>query len=404
MVENRAKVISAKNDVPAVVISSNLNSLGVVRSLSRGRMPIFVLDDTRLGAAMWSRYSRAIVIRKAHGARLIETLLDLQQKIGDRPVLFATTELAVFALSEHQEEIQRAYRVRLPPHNVVAALANKASFHALAEMHGLPVPRSIVLRTAADLARLRDVQLPLMIKPTNRLSVHLGKTPRISQAVTLDEAHQISTRLVEDNEELLVQESIPGPDSQLYFTLFYCGEGGCEVSMFTGRKVRSNPPGLGSTALCIAAPEMSNVLEPIVRKFIQCFGVSGLGSLEFKWDGRTNRFLIIEPTIARTDWQEEIATLCGVNIPLAAYLYELGAAPAPTTEICSKIAWQEEYTRFAYATALSSDVRRYDGYWRLEDPMPGVFHYTYSALRAVYRRSAKPLVERWRHGAAQDYH
>ncbi len=35
----------------------------------------------------------------------------------------------------------------------------------------------------------------------------------------------------------------------------------------------------------------------------------GLGSLEFKWDAQGRRFLIIEPTVGRTDMQEEIPTL-----------------------------------------------------------------------------------------------
>ena len=51
--------------------------------------------------------------------------------------------------------------------------------------------------------------------------------------------------------------------------------------------------------------------------------------MEFKRDARTGEFLMIEPTVGRVDWQEEVATLNGVNIPLAAYLHEIGAEAAP---------------------------------------------------------------------------
>ena len=50
----------------------------------------------------------------------------------------------------------------------------------------------------------------------------------------------------------------------------------------------------------------------------------GVGSLEFKRDRKTVKFMIVEPTVGRTDAQEEIATLCGVNIPLIAYSTALG--------------------------------------------------------------------------------
>ncbi len=44
-----------------------------------------------------------------------------------------------------------------------------------------------------------------------------------------------------------------------------------------------------------------------------------MGSMEYKRDRRDGRFHMIEPTVARTDFQEEVATLNGMNIPLASY-------------------------------------------------------------------------------------
>ena len=43
-----------------------------------------------------------------------------------------------------------------------------------------------------------------------------------------------------------------------------------------------------------------------------------MGGIEFKRDGRTGEFLMIEPTVGRIDAQEEVATLHDANIPLAA--------------------------------------------------------------------------------------
>ena len=46
--------------------------------------------------------------------------------------------------------------------------------------------------------------------------------------------------------------------------------------------------------------------------------------MEYKRDRRDEKFYMVEPTVGRTDYQEEIATLNGVNIPAAAYLREIG--------------------------------------------------------------------------------
>ena len=52
--------------------------------------------------------------------------------------------------------------------------------------------------------------------------------------------------------DLMVQEWIKGPDTELYFCLQYRGAGGT-VASFTGRKLSIWPPDVGTTASCIAA-------------------------------------------------------------------------------------------------------------------------------------------------------
>jgi predicted ATP-grasp superfamily ATP-dependent carboligase len=66
----------------------------------------------------------------------------------------------------------------------------------------------------------------------------------------------------------------------------------------------------------------------------------GFGGVEYKRDARDGRFLIIEPTVGRTDWQEEVATLAGVNIPLMAYRHELGLESVPAGPVDNRVVWQ----------------------------------------------------------------
>lgn len=384
-----------RSKVPAVIISGNLNSLGVARSLRHGGMPIFVIDATRIGAAMWSRYVKPVVCRQAYGLALVEALIKLQAMLGERPVLFATTELAVMTLSEHRSALQDIYRLRMPSAEICEAMLNKAQFHELAERFGFPVPRTIAVKLADDIGKLRDLAFPAIIKPTDRRAVHLGHVSRIVQVDSVDEAARVCKTMLEDGYEMVAQERIPGPDSSIYFTLFYYGHDLTEVSMFTGRKLRSSPPQIGSTAVCVAAPEADRGLHDLTRSFVQRFKLCGMGSLEFKWHQSANRFLLIEPTIARTDWQEEIATLCGTNIPLAAYCHEADMACVPPSPVRQDVVWQDEYQGFL-RSGVPPGVTVYDGYWRAYDPMPGVFYYSYAVVRSAYRGLVKPFVTRWR--------
>jgi D-aspartate ligase len=65
-----------------------------------------------------------------------------------------------------------------------------------------------------------------------------------------------------------------------------------------------------------------------------------MGGIAFKKDSRTGQFLMIEPTVGRIDGQEEVATLHGVNIPLAASYHEIGSSKLCLTENPLRVIWQ----------------------------------------------------------------
>jgi D-aspartate ligase len=139
------------------------------------------------------------------------------------------------------------------------------------------------------------------------------------------------------------------------------------------------PPDVGETASCTAAPDAHAIVGPLTEAFFRKVAFTGIGGIEYKKDARTGAFLMIEPTVGRVDRQEEVATLHGVNIPLAAYCYELDL-PMPSVDTRSKpIIWQD-LLRHRKATwsahpkqGARARYRIYDSYWRANDPIPALF-------------------------------
>jgi len=359
----------AETLVPAVVVGGEVNGLGVVRSLGKGGVPIIVADTTLRHAAMWSRFARHCLFEHLFGRPFVEELLALQAKLGARPVLIVTDEMSVHTVSEYRDELSRYYRFSLPAPEMVSALYNKATFQAFAEAHDLPIPRTIIVEREADIAKIADLGMPVIAKPADKRPVHFGQVERINWLDRYDEAAAACRRMLGAAGSLVVQEWIDGPDSGICFALFHCNSESGSRRIFFGRKVAAYPPGLGSTAVCVPAAEEADLLRPLTEKFLDITGYRGLGSLEFKWDARRNRFVIIEPTVGRTDWQEEIATLNGVNLPLIAYRDELGLS-APIEEIVDPAAWRHSLLHLSRAAAVRE--RLYDGYFRLDDPLPGL--------------------------------
>jgi hypothetical protein len=95
--------------------------------------------------------------------------------------------------------------------------------------------------------------------------------------------------------------------------------------------------------------------------------------------------MIIEPTVGRTDWQEEIATLLGVNLPLVGYL--LGCdQPATAFEPTNvNLVWQASFVQRwkTGPSRMPPDAVVVDGFWRRDDPMPALLHYPHEFVKAV---------------------
>ncbi|MGB6538185.1 MAG: hypothetical protein WBF58_19725 [Xanthobacteraceae bacterium] len=365
-----------------MVVGAQVNGLGVVRSLAAAGVPITVVDDNLRGAAMWSRWGNRHLVDRTFGRPLVDGLLKLQEKLSVRPVLLLTDELAVNTVSEHHAELSRYFRLRLPSPAMVTALGNKELFERFAETHAFPVPRTVVVKRESDLAKIADLGWPIIIKPADKLLVHTGRLERLSVANTMDDAAAACRRFLKLGETPVVQEWIEGPDSNIYFALFHSGLSPMSRSTFIGRKIAANPPGVGSTAICVPAPEAAEALRPLTEKFLDVSQYEGLGSLEYKWDPRGRRFVIIEPTVGRTDFQEEIATLNGLNLALVAYCYELGE-PIPEQKDVDAVAWRESFRDIRLRSGFR--MRTYDGYWRIDDPLPALAYCIDLPVRAVRR-------------------
>jgi D-aspartate ligase len=377
--------------VPAVVVGGTLNALGVVRSLARGQMPIYLLETTRQCAAGWSRHCSHVPVATLDGRVLIDKLCDLARRLECRPVLILTSDESVNCISASRSEIQAHYRISLPPQEMVSSLADKTLFQAFAESEGFAVPRSACVSDPASLERIHSLNPPLIIKPADKTFVLRGLAERAVRSESVAQAYEAARKMLDQVPQIIVQEWIDGPDTELFFTLFSCDRSGRLIGSFTGRKLLCSPPEIGSTALCVAAPEVAEQLLVTTKQFIERVGYCGLGSLEFKRDQRDGRFLIIEPTVGRSDWQEEIATLCGVNLPLRTYRSELEADIGTDDAVAVPAAWRESAE---FRTSPAPRMHVADGFFRWSDPMPALYYYGYErGLLRVWRRAVRSLIE-----------
>jgi len=381
---------------PALVIGMNHNGLGMVRSLSALGIPVYAADSNVSRPSMQTRFGAKLRLRSLSGPELVEDLIRFRSTLDESPVLLLTTESAVRTLSEYRHELLGAYRFLLPDQDLLAELDLKESFQLLAERKGYPVPHSIVVSHPDDIEQAQSFHYPCVIKPSHKnpdFIRYFSKAKKVSGFDELKAYYQAASTHMSC---FVVQEWIEGEDSDIYFCMQYLNQKSECTMSFVGRKVRAWPPQVGGTASCTAAPELQELLTQTTADFFHDVGYVGMGSMEYKRDKTSGRFVMIEPTVGRADFQEEVCILNGYNIPLAAYHDALGLPPPAIHPGKPLQVWRDGRTdrwsakQQGHATRgfpKGSKVR--DTYLRLNDPGPWLSDFI-QRVTALTKRTRSP--------------
>jgi predicted ATP-grasp superfamily ATP-dependent carboligase len=403
----RLKTPTGAPTTPAVVLGADADGHGIARSLGRAGIPVILVDADPRRAGLRTRYARPFLVPALSGPQLIDGLLALGANLGAQAVLFPTTDRQVRVISDYREQLAGKFRICLPERELLRELLHKRGFQRVAEAGGFPAPRAVTVCNERDIENLAAIRYPAVIKPGDKELFFRGLVWRARRVESREEAEACCRAVLAVAPDLIVQEWVEGKESDIYFCLQYRNENGVTVSSFTGRKLRCWPPQTGSTASCTAAPQVKLELESLTKAFFDYTNVVGMCSMEFKREPRKGNFLMIEPTIGRTDWQEEVASLNGENIPLAAYhdLLGLRIPPAGATPQPRVWVYPPSYWRSVLATRSLEGRPTAAELWRVTggfgDPGPLPFYLIEWGTKACGVHRWRELVSRREEPASQ---
>ena len=375
----------------AVVVGAGLNGLGVIRSLGAAGIKTWLAVSDTTQPTAFSRHATRIPVNGMAGDALVDSLIGFAEGLDDPPALILTQEASVRAVSAARERLQPYFRFELPAQHAVLELTTKQGFESAAQAAGSPVPRTCALNGRNDLAAAMALNFPVIVKPDERDAAYDSNFKKAYKLFGESELAALYTDIEHRAPavRLVAQEWIEGGDSDIYFCLQVRTSGKAALMSFCGRKLRSYPPMTGGTASCtIADPAYWDELQSLTNAFFAATEVVGLCSMEFKRDSNSGRFVMIEPTIGRTDFQEYVATLHGSNLP-AVYVRNLFGLNGPDAQPARKRIWRDRMAE-AQSLAMASvpDVvaaPKVDGLFAVDDPMPAVVDFSRRARNRIAR-------------------
>jgi predicted ATP-grasp superfamily ATP-dependent carboligase len=281
-------------------------SLGVIRTLGRLRVPVYVIRYSRRPSPpVLSRYCRDDFFVDFHfgsSARSVDQLLEVGRKIGRRSVLIPYSDDGAALLARNFDRLSEWFIYPKQDPELVDSLIDKARMAALATACGVPTPEIFVPRSRAEVrAYARHGRFPLMLKGIDgrRLAQRTGH--KMMMVLNADELLQQYDALEDPAApNLMIQEYIPGADGTVWMFNGYFNEHSQVLAAFTGKKIRQIPihNGVTSLGICAANPTL---LETTTR-FMTQLGYKGMVDIDFCFDGRdgTYKVLDVNPRIGGT--------------------------------------------------------------------------------------------------------
>ncbi|HZD42674.1 MAG TPA: hypothetical protein VE134_01315, partial [Methanomicrobiales archaeon] len=308
----------------AVVLGAGVGGLGTVRSLGRMGVPVLAVDKNPRYIGLYSRYSAGSVCPNPLTAEndFIEHLKSLGELLPEKGVILPTSDPYVLSILRHRDTLDEHYIIPYADYDVVEKIARKRLFYETVDRLNLPGPLTYFPDDASDLTRIsREIPYPCIIKPSFTqpfLTEFKTKLIKVNSPEELISQYQA---VEEKGYEAIVQEWIPGPDTQVCQMLGYFDRDARPMGTFTFQKVRQYPVGSGAGSLCISRwiPEIAD----LSIRFLSSIHYHGLLGAELKRDPTDNvyKFIEINP---RLGWQHRLSGRSGMDLSYIAYRDSLG--------------------------------------------------------------------------------
>lgn len=331
LVEQWARRVRVVTTVPAVILGASVNGLSFARSLGRRGIPTLMLDVERLIGG-YSRYTKFAPLPPPGDdlAPWVRFLRDLATTCGRPQVLFATSDTGCSLLAEHGPELADQYRFVTPPREAVRCILNKRCQYELARTLGVPIPGTHFPESVDAVRAIADlVAYPCILKPyrAHLRQQRLSLQAKVLLVTSREELLSAFDRLGWQTGELMIQEVVPGPDSNLFGYLAFWDGTAQEHSWVTKRKLRQSALfGDGSFQETIDAPEVAR----LSRVLLAGLSYTGYVGVEFRLDPRDGAYRLMEIN-GRTVSGNQLAVTSGVDFPWIGYqsLVSPAAAPRP---------------------------------------------------------------------------
>lgn len=261
---------------------------------------------------------------------LLKELKEFAQSNQEKPLLLvASNDFYVRLIVENKRVLSKYYKFNYPKLSIVDNVLLKDKFYEVYKNTDLDLPKTFIYSCEEKNKLPNDLNYPLIVKPGNGVSYYKHKFEgqhKVYKPKNLEELKKIIKKIEKSGykDNLIIQEFIPGDDSNLFDVIFYCNsKGNPELATFAQIGLQEHTPtGIGNcTVLVNGYSEYGNIDSTIkkLKSFLEKIKYTGFAEFDLKYDSRDKTYKVLEinPRQARSSYY-----LCALGHNLIEYLAE----------------------------------------------------------------------------------
>jgi predicted ATP-grasp superfamily ATP-dependent carboligase len=247
----------------------------------------------------------------------------------------------VYLVSKYREQLINWYFVIMPEHDTVDLLMNKTRFYKYALESNFPIPRTYMLNQNSDIDQIvQDITFPSTLKPPISANPEWESKSKLKayKISKPEQLHELFHQYGGLEENLILQEWVVGPETNLYSCNCYFDSTSTPQVTFVARKLRQWPPITGNSSL--GEEYRDDTVLDITLRLFSAVNYNGLGYVEIKQDARNGKYFIMEPNVCRPTGRSAISEAGGVELVYTMYCDALGwALPPNRTQSYDSAKW-----------------------------------------------------------------
>lgn len=271
----------------------------------------------------FSRFPIKKYVTPKNDKEKIDLLVHAAKAFSTKPVLIFNSDTLYPFIYKYLYELKQHFSFELPALKTLNLLLEKDLFNEFALKNNIRIPESVEISRDKPVSQqpFEHLHFPLVIKPKYRSPEWMARYQFRKAFVTYspEETVNICRELLEVDDRLVVQEWIPGPDSNIFFCLTYITEQGEVLEAFCGQKINQHPVLFGNTSSAI--PVQNETVKKEALRILKLSGMCGFGSVEFKKHDVTGEYYVIEPTVGRINRQQYVSSASNRDVVLSGYCH-----------------------------------------------------------------------------------